>query len=63
MTAVAKCAYCGAPWHFGAPRLCIGFALLGVDYMETLCANVLNAGFEEMMLDRQVLVWEGEGGR
>ena len=30
---------------------------------ERMAADILNRPFDEMMLERQVRVWEGEGGR
>lgn len=58
-----RCGYCGLAWHIGAPQLCIGFQLLGVDFMERLAAKVFNEGWEAYEQLPAVAVWEGEGGR
>jgi hypothetical protein len=49
------------PWH--PPALCWAYRWLDVQTIETIAAKIFNKGFEEWELDRQVLTWEGEGGK
>lgn len=56
------CSRCGLPWH--PLVLCIGYRLLGTEFMEKLSAEIYNRGFEEWGFDRaREACWENEGGR
>lgn len=56
-----NCAKCAQPWH--PPALCWAYQWLDVETIERIAADIYNRPFDEMRLEHQVLVWEGEGGR
>jgi hypothetical protein len=49
------------PWHPLA--LCWAYQLTDVETVERIAVEIYNAPFDQMMLERQVQRWEGEGGR
>jgi hypothetical protein len=49
------------PWH--PPQLCWAYQWLDVETIERIAVDIYNRPFDQMMLERQVFVWEGEGGR
>lgn len=55
------CSRCGLPWH--PPQLCWAYQWLDAETIERIAADIYNRPFDQMMLERQVCAWEGEGGR
>lgn len=55
------CPKCRKPWH--PPQLCWAYQWLDVKTIERIEADIYNLPFDQMMLEHQVRVWEGEGGR